>query len=153
MGVKRRKGAVISAASGVIVLAGRILFAIFLGAVAGVGHFRRSKMMEGYAKSAGFPIPAIAGWPVGVWLIAGAASIALGIWPDIGALMVAAFLIPAALFFQAFWGIEEATQKQTQTSFFWRNMIGLAACAMMFGTFVALGPALRFTITAPLFNF
>jgi putative oxidoreductase len=142
-----------SAATGVIVLAGRILFAIFFGPVAGVGHFRRSEMMEGYAKSAGFPIPAIAGWPVGVWLIAGAASIALGIWPDIGALMVAAFLIPAALFFHAFWQVEDPTTKPTQTSFFWRNMIGLAACAMMFGTFVALGPALRFTITAPLFNF
>ena len=126
-----------SVANGVIVLAGRILFAAFFGAVAGIGHIRRSKMMEGYAKSAGFPIPAIAGWPVGVWLIAAAASIALGIWPDVGALMVAAFLVPAALFFHAFW----------------RNMIGLGACAMMFGTFVALGPALRFTITAPLFNF
>ena len=40
----------------------------------------------------------------------------------------------------------QPTQKQTQTSFFWRNMIGLAACAMMFGTFVALGPALRFIL-------
>jgi len=143
----------VSAANGVIVLAGRILFALFFGAIAGIGHVRRSKMMEGYANSAGFLIPAIAGWPVGVWLIAAAASVALGIWPDVGALMVAAFLVPAALFFHAFWRIEEPTQKLTQTSLFWRNMIGLAACAMMFGTFVALGPALRFTITAPLFNF
>jgi len=147
------RGAVVTAATGLINLAGRILFAYFFGAVAGIGHFRRSKMMEGYAKSTGFPIPAIAGWPVGVWLIAGAASIALGIWPDLGALMIAAFLIPAALFFHAFWQLEEQTQKQTQTMFFWRNMIGLGACAMMLGTFVALGPALRFTITAPLFNF
>jgi uncharacterized membrane protein YphA (DoxX/SURF4 family) len=143
----------VSAATGGIVLAGRVLFAYFFGAVAGVAHFRRTKMMEGYAKSTGFPIPAIAGWPVGVWLIAGAASLALGIWPDLGALMLAAFLIPAAAFFHAFWKIEDPTQKETQTSFFWRNMIGLGACAMIFGTFVALGPALRFTITAPLFKF
>src|SRR5712692_3066909 len=124
-----------SAATGGIVLAGRILFAYFFGAVAGVGHFRRSKIMEGYAKSAGFPVPAIAGWPVGVWLIASAVSLALGIWPDLGALMFAVFLIPAATFFHAFWKIEDPTQKQTQTSFFWRNMIGLGACAMIFGTF------------------
>ena len=81
------------------------------------------------------------------------ASVALGVWPDIGALMIAAFLIPAALFFHTFWRIADPGQKQTQTQFFWRNTIGLGACAMMFGTFVALGPALRFTITAPLFNF
>ena len=90
---------------------------------------------------------------MGVWLIVGAASIGLGIWPDIGALMVAAFLIPAALFFHAFWRIEDPAQKQTQTSFFWRNVIGVGACAVMFGTFVALGPALRYTIAAPLFTF
>jgi len=142
-----------SASTGLIVLLGRLLFAVFFGVVAGVGHFRRSKMMEGYAKSAGFPLPPIAGWPVGVWLIVGAASIGLGIWPDIGALMVAAFLIPAALFFHAFWRIEDPAQKQTQTSFFWRNVIGVGACAVMFGTFVALGPALRYTIAAPLFTF
>jgi uncharacterized membrane protein YphA (DoxX/SURF4 family) len=142
-----------SATAAVIVLAGRVLFAYFFGAVAGVGHFRRSKIMEGYAKSAGFPVPAIAGWPVGVWLIAGAVSLALGIWPDLGVLMFALFLIPAATFFHAFWKIEDPAQKQTQTQFFWRNMIGLGACAMIFGTFVTLGPALRFTITAPLFKF
>ena len=142
-----------SAATGVIDLIGRVLFAYFFGAVAGVGHFRRSKMMEGYAKSAGFPIPAIAGWPVGVWLTAAAGSIALGIWPDLGALMIALFLIPAAIFFHAFWKLEDPSQRQPQTMYFWRNMIGLGACAIMFGTFVALGHALRFTITAPLFNF
>src|SRR2546428_13200765 len=96
-----------SAATGVIDLIGRILFGYFFGAVAGVGHFRRSKMMEGYAKSAGFPIPAIAGWPVGGWLIAGAASIALGVWPDLGALMVAVFLVPASGLFHAFWSVSE----------------------------------------------
>lgn len=143
-----------SAAAGAIVLAGRILFAIFFGPVAGgMGHIQRSKMMEGAARSAGFPVPSIAGWPTGLWLVLGSISIALGIWPDIGALMVAAFLLPAAVFFHAFWKVEDPMQKQTQMSFFWRNMIGIAACAVMFGTFVALGPALRFTITGPLFKF
>jgi len=142
-----------SAATGIINLIGRVLFAYFFGAVAGVGHIRRSKAMEGYAKSTGFPVPAIAGWPVGLWLIVGAASIAIGVWPDIGALMIAAFLIPAAVFFHAFWKLEDPGQRQPQTQFFWRNMIGLGACAMMFAMFVALGHALRFTVTAPLFTF
>src|SRR6266498_1410554 len=103
-----------SAATGAIVLAGRVLFASFFGAVAGVGHIRRSDQMEGYSKGVGFPVPFIAGWPTGLWLIAGAVSIALGIWPDIGALMIA---------------------------------------AVLFGTFVALGPALRFSMTSALFDF
>jgi putative oxidoreductase len=142
-----------SAAAGAIVLAGRLMFAWFFGPVAGVGHIRRDPMMQQGARSVGFPIPAIAGWPAGLWLIAGSLSIAVGIWPDVGALMIAAFLIPAAAYFHRFWAIEDQTQRGTQQSQFYRNLIGVGACAVMFGTFVTLGPSLRFTITGPLFNF
>jgi hypothetical protein len=72
--------------AGVVVLIGRILFAFFFGAVAGVGHFKRDQMMRGYAQQAGFPVPAIAGWVAGLWLISGALSVAAGIWPDVGSL-------------------------------------------------------------------
>ena len=67
--------------------------------------------------------------------------------------MVAAFLLPAAWYFHRYWTLDDQMQKMTQTQLFWRNVIGVGACAVMFGTFVALGPALRFTITRPLFNF
>ena len=142
-----------SDAAGAIVAAGRILFAAFFGVLAGIGHIRRSQMFEGFAKSTGFPVPAITGWPVGIWLIAGSLSVALGVWPDLGSLMIAVFVVPAALYFHAFWKVEDQAQKQTQRQLFWRNAVTLAACLIMFGTFVALGPALRYTITAPLFTF
>jgi putative oxidoreductase len=143
-----------SDATGLIVLAGRIAFTILFGPVAGVGaHIVRSKMLEGYAQSVRFPIPAIAGWPTGTWLVVGSISIAFGIWPDVGALMIAAFLIPAAAYFHRFWELEDEMQKMVQQGFFYRNLIGVGACAIMFGTFVALGPDLRFTITPPLFSF
>ncbi len=70
-----------STAAGVVVLIGRILFAYFFGAVSGVGHFKRDQMMRGYAQQAGFPVPAVAGWVAGLWLIVGAVSVGLGIWP------------------------------------------------------------------------
>lgn len=66
------------------------------------------------ARQTGFPIPAIAGWPVGLWLLAGALSVAVGVWPDLGSLMIAAFVVPAALFFHAFWKVEDQTQRQTE---------------------------------------
>lgn len=142
-----------SDAAGAVVLAGRILFAIFF-VYAGIGgHIARSRMMEGYARSARFPVPAIAGWPTGIWLVAASISIALGIWPDVGALMVAAFLIPAAAYFHRFWEVEDDMQKQMQQGFFFRNVIALGAAAVMFGTFAALGSDLPFTITDPLFTF
>jgi putative oxidoreductase len=142
-----------SDAAGIVVLIGRILFAYFFGAVAGVGHFRRDQMMRGYAQQAGFPVPAVAGWVAGLCLMFGAVSVALGIWPDLGSLMIGAFVIPAALFFHRFWTVEDEMQKMSQTQLFYRNLIILGASLVFFGTFVTLGSELRFAITAPLFDF
>jgi putative oxidoreductase len=142
-----------SAATGAIVLAGRIVFAWFFGPVSGVAHIRQTEQMEGYSKAIGFPVPAIAGWPVGIWLILGAVSVGVGIWPDIGTLMIAAFLLTAAGFFHRYWTMGDPAQKMTQRQYFWRNVIGIGACLFMFGTFVALGPDLRFSVTKPLFDF
>ena len=142
-----------SDAAGVVVLIGRILFAYFFGVVAGVGHFRRDQMMRGYAQQAGFPVPAVAGWVAGLWLMLGAVSVGLGVWPDLGSLMIGAFVIPAALYFHRFWSLEDAMQKMSQRQLFYRNVVILGASLVFFGTFVTLGSDLRFAITAPSFTF
>ncbi|MGH2767196.1 MAG: hypothetical protein ACRDKA_15010 [Actinomycetota bacterium] len=139
--------------AGAFVLAGRILFALFFGLVAGVGgHIRQSKGMEAYARSMRFPIPAIGGWPTGVWLLVGSVSVGFGIWGDVGSLMIAAFVIPAAAWFHRFWEVDES-QKMMQTGFFFRNLIALAMSLVLFGIFAGLGPGLPFTITEPAFSF
>jgi uncharacterized membrane protein YphA (DoxX/SURF4 family) len=138
--------------AGVVVLIGRLLFAYFF-AVAGVGHFKKDQMMRGYAKQAGMPFADTAGWVAGLWLIAGAVSVGLGVWPDIGSLMIAAFLIPSTLFFHRFWSFEDATERASQTQLFYRNVGFFGASLVFFGAFVTLGEQLRFTVTAPLFNF
>jgi uncharacterized membrane protein YphA (DoxX/SURF4 family) len=109
-------------------------------------------MLEGYARSVGFPLAAIAGWPTGLWLVVGGLSVALGIWPDVGALMIAAFVVLGALYFHRFWEIEDQMQKMTQQQLFFRNVIALATTLILFGIFTAFGPELRFAITQPLFN-
>jgi putative oxidoreductase len=139
---------------GIIVLVGRLLFALNFVVVAGLGtHVAKSKMMEGYAQQANFPFPAIAGWPTGLWLTVGGLSVGLGIWPDIGALMLIAFLAIAAAFFHRFWELEDEMQKQTQGLFFWRNVFTIGALLVFFGTFVALGDELRYAVTTALLDF
>jgi len=143
----------VSDAAGVVVLIGRLMFAFYFGAVAGVGHLKRDKMMRGFAAKVGFPVPAVAGWVAGLWLVVGAVSVGLGIWPDLGSLMIGAFVIPAAWYFHRFWTFEDEAQKGTQKQLFYRNFVILAAAIVFFGTFVTLGPELRFSITGPLFDF
>jgi putative oxidoreductase len=143
-----------SDAAGIVVLAGRLLFAFFFGFVAGYGgHVKNSESLEGYARQTTFPVPAIAGWPTGLWLIAGSLSIGLGVWPDVGALMIIAFLLPAFIYFHRYWEIEDPMQRMTQQQLLWRNAFGIGACLVFFGTFVALGPELRYAITTALLDF
>ncbi len=142
-----------SGAAGIVALIGRLIFAYYFGVVAGIGHFKRDQMMRSYARQAGFPIPAVAGWVAGLWLIVGAVSVGFGIWPDLGSLMIGAFVIPAALFFHRFWTFEEDAQKASQRQLFYRNLVILGASLVFFGTFASLGSGLRFSITGPLFHF
>jgi putative oxidoreductase len=143
----------VSTGAGLLFLAGRALFGLFFAVVAGFGgHIRNSKMLEGYARSAGFPFASIAGWPTGVWLALGGLSVALGIWPDVGALMIAAFVITAAGYFHRFWEIEDQMQKMTQQQLFFRNVVALATVLILIGAFSAFGPELRFAITQPLLD-
>jgi len=140
----------VTATEGIVVLIGRVLFAVFF-IRSGIAHVRKHEGMTGYARSAGFPFPGIGGWPAGVWLLAGAASIALGIWADVGSLMIALFVLLAGLYFHRFWTIQDDGQRQTQAGNFYRNVALLGASLALWGFFVAAGEAVRFTLTGPLF--
>jgi putative oxidoreductase len=141
-----------SPAAGLILLAGRVLYSIFF-VRSGVGHVKKHRSMGDYSRTASFPAPYLAGWPAGVWLLAASASIALGIWPDVGSLMLGVFVIPSALYFHRFWTIEDPAQRQAQLGSFVRNVALLGASLAMFGFFVSIGAGLRFAVTNPLFSF
>lgn len=140
-----------SDAAGLVFLLGRIVFALpFLGS--SVFHFRQAGQAEGYARSVGFPLPGLAGWPAGLWLLAGSGSIALGVWPDLGSLMIALWAIPTILWFHAFWRVE-GEQRMTQQLLFGRNVMFLGAALALFAVFASLGPEAPFTLVDPLFRF
>ena len=140
-----------SAVAGIVVLAGRVLFSVFF-VRSGIAHVRRQQAMGDYARSAAFPAPYLAGWPAGVWLLAASLSIVLGIWPDLGSLMIAVFVVLAGLYFHRFWTVEDAGQREMQAGNLFRNVSLLGASLMMFGFFASAGEDLRFTVTGPLFN-
>jgi len=141
-----------SDATEIVLLIGRIIFSIqFLSA--GFAHFKMSEQMVGYARSMGVPAAALGGWPSGVWLLAGGLSVALGVWPDLGALLIALWGIPSAWFIHGWWRYEDEQQKQNQQLIFMRNVAFVGAAIALFALFVAFGDQLRYVITGPLFNF
>jgi putative oxidoreductase len=134
-----------------VLLLGRLLFVVYF-ANAAVFHISKGEMAAGYAKQMGFPAPALGAWPSGVWLAAGAVSVLFGIWADLGALLIAGFPIPAALWIHPFWKIEDPNQKQTEMMNFLRNVTYVGAGLALFAFFATFGHGLALTITDPLFD-
>ena len=133
----------------VIQLIGRILFS-YLFITAGIGHLTATANMAGYAASRGLPNAKLAVQTSGVALIAGGASILLGLWGDLGAIGLAALLVILAVAMHAFWKETDAMAKMTETVAFNKDL-ALAGGALAW-FFLYHYDVLEWTITGPLFN-
>jgi putative oxidoreductase len=135
----------------IILLVGRVLFAcLFLYSAR--GHLVNGPMMIDYSRKAGLPLPALAAWPAALWLAGGALSVALGIFPDVGALMLAVFVVPAAVYLHRFWDVKDPQQRRAESASFWRNATLLGACLCLFVFFATAGYAVHLDLTNPLFD-
>ncbi|MBV9435814.1 MAG: DoxX family protein, partial [Acidobacteria bacterium] len=81
---------------------GRLLFGGFF-LYSGINHFKELKGMAQYAKSKNVPQPELAVAASGGALIAGGASLLLGIKPKYGAAAVAGFLAGVSPVMHDFW--------------------------------------------------
>ncbi|HEU5476169.1 MAG TPA: DoxX family protein [Actinophytocola sp.] len=135
----------------VVALIGRILFVLlFLGS--GYAHLAQTEAMAGYAASKGVPAAKLATQISGVMMIIGAVMLMLGVWADLGALLLVVFLIPTAVLMHAFWKETDPQTKQLEMIQFQKD-IGLAGAALLiFALIVKLGPDLGLTVTDPLFG-
>lgn len=141
-----------SEAVAIVLLVGRIIFAIpFL--ISGLTHFQAGDQMVAYARAMGAPLASLGGWPAGLWLLAAGVSVSVGIWPDLGALMIVLWGIPTAYYIHGWWRYDDEQQKQHQQVVFMRNVTFVGAAIALFAAFIAFGPDLQFTITDPLFDF
>ena len=134
----------------VVVLIGRILFALlFLGSAA--GHLTQADGMAGYAASRGIPAPKLAVLGSGVLILVGALSVLLGVWADLGSLLLVLFLLPTAVLMHPFWKETDAETKQMELIGFNKD-VALGGAALALFAFFAHTPELGLTITGPLFH-
>lgn len=134
----------------ILVLIGRILFSV-LFLTSAVGHLTQSKAMAEYAASKGVPVPQLSVVVSGVVLVVGALSMLVGVWADLGALLLVAFLVPTAALMHNFWSESDAQARQTEMIQFNKD-IALAGAALMLFAFFAHTSDLGLTITGPLFT-
>jgi uncharacterized membrane protein YphA (DoxX/SURF4 family) len=118
-----------------IVLIGRILFGGFF-LMSGINHFTKLEAMTGYAKYKKLPAAKLGVLISGLALVIGGIYIVLGYYADLGALLLAIFLVLAAVIFHNFWKETDATAKQTEMMAFMKD-IALAGGALVIFAMVA----------------
>ena len=133
----------------VVMLIGRILFA-FMVISGGINHLTKAEAMAGYAAYKKVPSPKLANFVSGVLLLAGGLSIVLGVYADLGAVVIAALLVLMALKMHDFWAQTDAQAKQTETIAFWKN-VSMAGGALFIFAVAANGQEIGWTLTDSLF--
>lgn len=104
-----------------ILLIGRILFALVFVS-SGLSHLAKVEAMAGYAKFKKVPAAKLSVLVSGVLLAAGGVSIILGVYADLGALIIAILMIVMALKMHDFWTQTDAQAKQTEMISFSKNI-------------------------------
>ena len=125
-------------------LVGRILFA-FMFVMSGFNHLAKAEAMAGYAAYKKVPAPKLANLLSGVIMLLGGLSIILGVYADLGALLLAILLVAMAVKMHDFWNAQ-GEAKQPEMIGFMKN-ISMAGGALFLFAYAAtedsnIGPAL-----------
>ena len=107
---------------GVALAAGRVLFGAVL-AFMGLNHVLNLEEMSGYAQFKGIPAPTLSVLASGVLLVAGGVSIAAGVYPTVGAVLVLLFLVVATPTMHDFWAQDDPEEAQNEMTAFLKNVV------------------------------
>lgn len=133
----------------VVLLIGRILFAaIFV--VSGIGHLANRKAMAEYSKAVGAPGGELGVVVSGLAILAGGIMVAAGIWGDLGALLLVAFLVPTTAIMHRFWKQTDPQMAQVEQVMFLKNVSLIGGAVVLFWAFNQL--ELPLTITNSLIS-
>jgi uncharacterized membrane protein YphA (DoxX/SURF4 family) len=110
---------------------GRILFGGYF-IMSGYNHFKNLKMLTGYAKSKGVPMPREAVLLTGLMMVLGGLGILLWVYLKFSILLLAVFLIVTTFTMHQYWKVSDPTQKMGEMVNFNKNMALLGALLLLF---------------------
>ena len=134
-----------------VLLIGRILFALVFVS-SGLSHLAKVEAMTGYAKFKKVPAAKLSVLVSGALLALGGLSIVLGIYADLGALVIAILLIVMALKMHDFWTQTDAQAKQTETISFFKNISMAGGALIIFSIAATEGSDYGLTLTDSLWQ-
>ena len=136
----------------VLFLVGRVLFVLVFLFSGSTIHLLQARQGIEYARMSGVAAPELLVPLSGLMAVVGGLSVLLGIWADLGALLILAFLLPVAFFMHAFWKETDEQQKANQMAHFMKNIVIAGGAIVIFYTYNQLQGDAGLSITDPLFN-
>jgi putative oxidoreductase len=134
----------------VVFLIGRILFVVLFVLSGVTNHFSRGGIA--YARSYNAPAPEVMVPLSGAVIIVASAMVVLGVFADLGALLLAAFLIPVSFFMHAYWKETDPQMRQAQQINFLKNVGLLGGALVIFYVYNQLQGDAGLSLTDPLFG-
>jgi uncharacterized membrane protein YphA (DoxX/SURF4 family) len=113
----------------IVLLIGRLLF-VGIFVASGFNHF--SQGARDYAKLKGAPNPETLVPLGGAVIIAGGISVGIGLWADLGALLLIGFSVSVAMVMHAFWKESDPQTQQNEMAHFMKNMSMAGAGIVIF---------------------
>jgi putative oxidoreductase len=107
-------------------VAGRAIFGGYF-LYNGINHFLHRGILIEYARAKGVRAPEAAVIGTGLLMIAGGLSIVAGVWPKLGAGLIATFLVGTTPRMHAFWREKDSQQKMNEMINFTKNAALLGA--------------------------
>jgi uncharacterized membrane protein YphA (DoxX/SURF4 family) len=135
----------------VILVIGRVLFAaIFI--LSGISHFTKANDMAAYASYKGAPGGKNGVMASGALELVGGLLVLLGIYPDLGALLIIVFLIPVSYFMHAFWKESDPAAAQAENANFMKNVALIGAALVFIALWHETGHVSAGILDTPLFK-
>jgi uncharacterized membrane protein YphA (DoxX/SURF4 family) len=119
-----------------VLVIGRVLFALIFVA-SGINHITKAEHMTGYAQFKKVPAAKASVLLSGVLFLLAAASLILGVYADLGALVLAVLLVMMAVMFHDFWKLTDPQQKQMEQIAFFKNISMAGGALVMFAALAA----------------
>ncbi len=131
-----------------VLLIARILFA-FMFIMSGINHLvpKNAAAMAGYAQFKKVPMPKLSVQLSGLLLLLGGLSIILGVYADLGALVVAVLLVLMAVMMHDFWKADAAA-KQSEMISFMKNISMAGGALFIFAIAAQEGSNIGWTLVS-----
>lgn len=114
-------------------------------------HLGQRQAATEAARSMGVPLATIGVPLTGIANVVGGLMVVLGVWGDVGALVLALNAFLFAIFMHPFWKVEAEAQDE-ETQHFLKDVTICAGLLVLFWVFNQVGEAAPLTLTNPLFG-